>query len=76
MERITFSIVDVLDSLSGTPDYEVLHGVTPAAVTHWDLAELLGSGISLNGINRVLSKAKVKRASVGNDLCDGGGAGA
>lgn len=63
-ERIYFSIVDVHAALRGTPDHLKVVGVVPAAVTHWELGELIGSGIGLDGIFRVLRKAEVKRVPV------------
>lgn len=65
MERgIYFSIVGVCDSLRGTPDYSKVIGITPAAITHWELRELLDSGISFDGVRRVIAQNKVKRAPV------------
>ncbi|WP_428638831.1 hypothetical protein [Schaalia sp.] len=61
---VYFSIVEVADALRGTPDYRKVVGVCPAAVTHWELGELVGNGISLDGIFRVLRKAEVKRVPV------------
>lgn len=63
-ERIYFSIVDVDAVLRGTPDHPKVVGVVPAAVTHWELGELAGSGISLDGIFRVFRKAEMKRVPV------------
>lgn len=63
-ERIYLSIVDVDAALRGTPDHPKVHGVAPAAVTHWELGELAGSGVSLDGIFRVLRKAEMKRVAV------------
>lgn len=62
--RVYFSIVEVADALRGTPDYRKVVGVCPAAVTHWELGELAGSGISFDGIFRVLRKAEMKRVPV------------
>lgn len=63
-ERIYLSIIDVHAALRGTPDHPKVVGVVPAAVTHWELGELAGSGISFDGIFRVLRQAEMKRVPV------------
>lgn len=62
--RIYFTVVDVVEALRGTPDYRRVVGVCPAAVTHWELSELAGSGVSLDGVCRVLRQAEMKRVPV------------
>lgn len=65
IKQSRFAITTVDDALRGTPDHKFVFGVSPAAVTYWTWAELLGVGVSFDGIRQILVEKHMKSITAG-----------